>query len=151
MPRHPPIALKTLDHSHCQCPSSMFPRIKDPRKDTWTNQKDRDEPNLPDDGIGRKDQLLEICSMVAVRLTNHLHGIERPMRRTTFINTRPLHESTYGAPSSMTELRWRNPNKSSLHNVMQNRRIALQASRKPFFFLVTCQPSTSSTPSSVGR
>ena len=21
MPRHPPIALKTLDHSHCQCPS----------------------------------------------------------------------------------------------------------------------------------
>ena len=24
MPRHPPIALKTLDHSHCQCPSFLL-------------------------------------------------------------------------------------------------------------------------------
>ncbi len=23
MPRHPPVALKTLDHSHCQCPSGF--------------------------------------------------------------------------------------------------------------------------------
>ena len=88
----------------------------------------RAQPNGP----GRKDQLLEICSMAAVRQTNHLRGIERPLRRTAFINTQPLHESTYGALSSMTELRWRNPNKSSLHNVIQNRRTA-EAVRKPFF------------------
>lgn len=71
MPRHPPIALKTLDHSHCQCPSLAIQRIAQ-------------------DGLGRKDQLLEICSMAAVRLTNHLRGIERPLRRTALINTRIL-------------------------------------------------------------
>src|SRR6478672_8512841 len=26
MPRHPPIALKTLDRSHCQCPPAQFRR-----------------------------------------------------------------------------------------------------------------------------
>src|SRR5690606_5436799 len=25
MPRHPPVALKTLDHSHCQYPSDFYP------------------------------------------------------------------------------------------------------------------------------
>ena len=39
MPRHPPIALKTLDHSHCQCPPGIAPAAE----------------------TGRKDQLLEIC------------------------------------------------------------------------------------------
>ncbi len=92
--------------------------------------------------ISRKDQLLEICPMAAVKLTNHGQGIERPLRRTTFINTQPLHESTYGALSSMTELRWRNPNKSSLHNVIQNRRIASERAANLFFFLVTWPTST---------
>jgi hypothetical protein len=27
MPRHPPIALKTLDRSHCQCPLRDFEEI----------------------------------------------------------------------------------------------------------------------------
>ena len=31
MPRHPPIALKTLDHSHYQCPSGMCRRPGQPR------------------------------------------------------------------------------------------------------------------------
>ena len=74
MPRHPPIALKTLDHSHCQCPSFLpggqFPSGK--------------SCNLPgvsaaNDAPGRKDQLLEICPMAAVRQANHMPGIERPM------------------------------------------------------------------------
>ena len=38
MPRHPPIALKTLDRSHCQCPSGSL--------------------RMP---LAQKDQLLEIC------------------------------------------------------------------------------------------
>ena len=42
MPRHPPIALKTLDCSHCQYPS---------------------EPESPNATGNKKDQLLEICSM----------------------------------------------------------------------------------------
>jgi hypothetical protein len=42
MPRHPPIALKTLDCSHCQCPSGA---------------------ELRNDIGNKKDQLLEICSM----------------------------------------------------------------------------------------
>ena len=27
MPRHPPIALKTLDRSHCQCPPGLLPTV----------------------------------------------------------------------------------------------------------------------------
>src|SRR5690606_35785283 len=49
MPRHPPIALKTLDCSHCQCPS--------------------------EDGTGnKKDQLLEICPVAAVRQSQSCAG-----------------------------------------------------------------------------
>ncbi len=54
----------------------------------------------------------------AVRLTNHGHGIERPMRRTRIIVTRPL-TGVYGTLGARLQS-W-NPNKSSLHDVMQNR------------------------------
>ena len=60
MPRHPPIALKTLDCSHCQYPS---------------------EASLDGDWQ-QKDQLLEICPVAAVRQANHVPEIERLRRRT---------------------------------------------------------------------
>ena len=83
MPRHPPIALKTLDCSHCQCPS---------------------EASLDGDWQ-QKDQLLEICPVAAVRQANHVPEIERLRRRTAI--------SRQG--------NGRNPNKSSLYDVVQNR------------------------------
>src|SRR6185312_8513849 len=55
--------------------------------------------------------------------------IERPRRRTAFISTRSL---TEGYGPSRTGFRTRNPNKSSLYDVMQNRRRA-EACRKSFF------------------
>ena len=52
------------------------------------------------DGLGRKDQLLEIRPMAAVRLTNHKQGIERPLRRTILINTRPHRTRLWSAFSA---------------------------------------------------
>ncbi len=51
-------------------------------------------------------------------------GIERPGRRTTAIDVRPI-TGVYGTPKA--GLRLRNPNKSSLHDVIQNRRKALRS------------------------
>src|SRR5262245_2155199 len=80
MPRHPPIALKTLDRSHCQCPSKV-------KLQTASAQT---------------DQLLEIGPGAAVRRAHHMPRIERPWRRTVSIIARPLTES-YGL--SRTRLR----------------------------------------------
>ena len=54
MPRHPPIALKTLDRSHCQCPSGLLRTVIDTKRPA---SRDR--------------------SGGAVRLTHHMQGIER--------------------------------------------------------------------------
>ena len=54
MPRHPPNALKTLDHSHCQYPS-----------------------NIAVQRYQQKDQLLEIQSVMAVKHINHNAGLEQ--------------------------------------------------------------------------
>ena len=52
MPRHPPIALKTLDRSHCQCPPARSRGIVASAKSCagfhWM-------------GLAQKDQLLETC------------------------------------------------------------------------------------------
>src|SRR5690606_35566474 len=77
MPRHPPVALKTLDHSHCQCPSQAT-------------------------GIGKKDQLLEIASV------------------TRGCRANPMAETCEHTPAD-TPPRERRPNRSSLHDVIQNR------------------------------
>jgi hypothetical protein len=55
MPRHPPIALKTLDRSHCQCPPARsrrdFASAKSCAGFSWMS-------------LAQKDQLLEIGSRV---------------------------------------------------------------------------------------
>jgi hypothetical protein len=73
MPRHPPIALKTLDRSHCQCPSAQseglslqplpcgvgvraIPKELSPEPDPV-----RDPSSM---SLAQKDQLLEIGSRV---------------------------------------------------------------------------------------
>src|SRR5690554_4071168 len=86
MPRHPPVALKTLDHSHCQCPSRLAP-----------------------DRYRQKDQLLEICPVAAVK--------------------RPIIWQDLSTPADTPPI-GRCPNKSSLHDVIQNRRSG-HADRKP--------------------
>ena len=100
---------------------SMFQRIEDPRKDTWTIKRPRRTPSSQAMAPAQKDQLLEIGSGVAVRQTHQVQRIERPLRRTASIIARPLAEG-HGPPRA--RLRTRNPNKSSLHDVMQNRRKA---------------------------
>jgi hypothetical protein len=56
MPRHPPNALKTLDHSHCQYPS-----------------------NIAVQRYQQKDQLLEIQSVTAVKHINHNARLEQAL------------------------------------------------------------------------
>ena len=130
MPRHPPIALKTLDRSHCQCPSVFLAHDPCPKVSQllgvmcWT------------DVIGTKRPASRDLNGGAVRLTHHLPGIERPRRRTVSIITRPPTEA-YG--TSRTEFRTRNPNKSSLYDVVQNRRRAY-ARRKLFSKRMTLPP-----------
>ena len=87
MPRHPPIALKTLDHSHCRCPSGASPERYRHKKTSFSRSVR--EARLGD---------LIIC-----------RGLSVP-------GDKPLNQ--------------RSPNKSSLHDVKQNRRSA-SARRKP--------------------
>jgi hypothetical protein len=81
------------------------------------------------DGIGTKRPASRDQSGGAVRLTHHMPRIERPRRRTASIITRPV---TKGYGPSRARFRMRNPNKSSLYDVMQNRRRAF-ARRKLVF------------------
>src|SRR6185312_15936031 len=39
MPRHPPVALKTLDRSHCQCPSVHVPEDRRSKERDMDNQR----------------------------------------------------------------------------------------------------------------
>ncbi len=103
MPRHPPIALKTLDRSHCQCPSS----------DRWNwHKKTSFSRSVRGQRLGKPI----MCG-----------GLSVLPRRTVSIDAQPI---TEGYGPSKAELRTRNPNKSSLHDFKQNRRRAI-ARRKP--------------------
>ena len=123
MPRHPPIALKTLDRSHCRCPSSGQQGIRAVRQHVFTHCPIALLPHCRPTAPAQKDQLLEIGSGVAVRQTHQMQRIERPLRRTASLVTRPLTERFLHLPKA--RLRIRNPNKSSLYDVMQNRRKVL--------------------------
>jgi hypothetical protein len=68
MPRHPPIALKTLDRSHCQCPSRNPEGIV-------ARTRSCAEPDF--NGIGTKRPASRDLSRGAVRLTHHGREIER--------------------------------------------------------------------------
>jgi hypothetical protein len=77
MPRHPPNALKTLDHSHCQYPSLPSRTFRLCGGYQQTSQ------TFSNDRFDKKDQLLEINPM-ALRLSGQssCKGInEPPMRR----------------------------------------------------------------------
>ena len=81
------------------------------------------------DGIGTKRQASRDRSEGAVRLTHHLREIERLPRRTMPIITRPL---TKGYGPFRAGFRTWNPDKSSLYDVVKNRRLA-HAGREPCF------------------
>ena len=84
MPRHPPIALKTLDRSHCQCPpqrnsegivaSCALPRERRLNQILCGTQFDV---------IGTKRPASRDRFEGAVRQTHHMQGIERPLRQIT--------------------------------------------------------------------
>jgi hypothetical protein len=77
MPRHPPNALKTLDHSHCQYPSLSS------RTSARAWGIPMHKPTSNNDRFDKKDQLLEIRPM-ALRLSRQssCKGFdEHPLRR----------------------------------------------------------------------
>src|SRR5688572_19598274 len=68
MPRHPPIALKTLDRSHCQCPPARSREIVTTAKSC---------AGFSLDGISQKRPASRDLSGGAVRQTHHVREIER--------------------------------------------------------------------------
>ena len=74
MPRHPPIALKTLDRSHCQCPSRNPEGIV-------ARTRSCAEPGF--NGIGTKRPASRDPFEGAVRQTHHMREIERLPRQIT--------------------------------------------------------------------
>ena len=74
MPRHPPIALKTLDRSHCQCPPAQF------RRNCRLNQI---LCRIRLDVIGTKRPASRDRFEGAVRQTHHMREIERLPRQIT--------------------------------------------------------------------
>ncbi len=77
MPRHPPIALKTLDRSHCQCSPRKPAGFVAPQR----NLEEIVATTRPRMGClmpsAQKDQLLEIGPGAAVRQAHHMREIER--------------------------------------------------------------------------
>lgn len=74
------------------------------------------------DSTGTKRPASRDLNGGAVRLTHHLHGIERPHAADQLPQRNPLPSSDpTGQTSEQGKLRNRSPSKSSLHNVMQNR------------------------------
>lgn len=90
MPRHPPIALKTLDRSHCQYPSARFRRNRRfsqtlagsasarSRRDRRMNQT---LCGVCFNGIGTKRPASRDRFEGAVRQTHHMREIERLPRQ----------------------------------------------------------------------
>lgn len=74
MPRHPPIALKTLDRSHCQYP---------PRDPEGIVARTRSCAGSSFNGIGTKRPASRDRFEGAVRQTHHMREIERLPRQIT--------------------------------------------------------------------
>jgi hypothetical protein len=91
MPRHPPIALKTLDRSHCQCPPRKPEGFVAPDAILKGLSSRYDTRRLPD-GIGTKRPASRDQSGGAVRLTHHVREIER----LTATNRIHRHPASYG-------------------------------------------------------
>ena len=120
MPRHPPVALKTLDRSHCQCPSIHVPEDRRSEERYMDHQKDRGEPQAfkrwhwhKKTSFSRSVRGPRSGKPISCRELS-VPGDEPPALP-------PGRRQGAIAPLA-ARLRRRNPNKSSLHDVMQNRR-----------------------------
>jgi hypothetical protein len=83
MPRHPPIALKTLDRSHCQYPSRDLEEIVAQRDLEEIVASAKSCAGLSPDGIGTKRPASRDRFEGAVRQTHHMREIERLPRQIT--------------------------------------------------------------------
>lgn len=91
MPRHPPIALKTLDRSHCQCPPAQSEGLSlQPSPCEVGVRAIPKDCRLSEilcgislDVIGTKRPASRDRFEGAVRQTHHMQGIERPLRQIT--------------------------------------------------------------------
>src|SRR5687768_726345 len=87
MPRHPPIALKTLDRSHCQCPPARSPR--------GSSQQLNPVRDFRLMASAKKDQLLETCPGARLGKPIMCGRLSVSPRRTVIIITWPI-KGVYG-------------------------------------------------------
>ena len=83
MPRHPPIALKTLDRSHCQYPPRDLEEIVAQRDPKGIVASAKSCAGLSLDAIGTKRPASRDRFEGAVRQTHHMREIERLPRQIT--------------------------------------------------------------------
>ena len=111
MPRHPPIALKTLDRSHCQCPSAQSRRdcrfslplarlaSAQSRRDCRLN---RTLCRIQFDVIGTKRPASRDRFEGAVRQTHHMREIERLPRQITNLSAHEVRTNLLFTMSNRT-------------------------------------------------
>ena len=134
MPRHPPIALKTLDRSHCQCPPAQSRRdcrfslplarlaSAQSRRDCRLN---RTLCRIQFDVIGTKRPASRDRFEGAVRQTHHMREIERLPRQITNLSAHEV--------------------RTNLLFTMSNRTSGKPRSPPQTFIRMTCQPIFIST------
>ena len=128
MPRHPPIALKTLDRSHCQCPPC------NPEGIVTTAQTRRvcryQAASCAGHGfmvLAQKDQLLETCPRVRLGRPIMSGRLSVSPRQSKAFSIRPAGDTR----SPGAELQLWNSNKSSLYDVYRTR-VRPRPIAKPF-------------------
>ena len=111
MPRHPPIALKTLDRSHCQCPPAQSRRdcrfsLPLARLASAQSQRNcrlnRILCGIQFDVIGTKRPASRDRFEGAVRQTHHMQGIERPLRQITNLSAHEVRTNLLFTMSNRT-------------------------------------------------
>lgn len=100
MPRHPPIALKTLDRSHCQCPPAQS------RRDCRLNQI---LCGIQFDVIGTKRPASRDRFEGAVRQTHHMQEIERLLRQITNLSAHEVRTNLLFTMSKQNKRQARRP------------------------------------------
>lgn len=111
MPRHPPIALKTLDRSHCQCPPAQSRRdcrFSLPLARLASAQSRRDCRldqilcRIRSDVIGTKRPASRDRFEGAVRQTHHMREIERLPRQITNLSAHEVRTNLLFTMSNRT-------------------------------------------------
>ncbi len=143
MPRHPPIALKTLDRSHCQyspAQSRRDCRFSLPLARLASAQSRRDCRlnqilcGTQFDDISTKRPASRDRFEGAVRQTHHMQGIERPLRQITNLSAHEVRTNllftmsnrTGGEPRSSPQTLFTNDFPSSLLNTMKRQSCGLR-------------------------